>query len=149
MPPELLDEVEALYAPPGHSVFELVPPAFNEQVTEHYSAIGQPVVNVDTFWDIYCQLLEMLREQSGEQLTDILATHQMTLEQDINDCMMPLLPNMEPFRLGQPLEIGGRSNYVGGLGSSELADMHDLIPEYADFTDSGDDDDEGSNDNSE
>ena len=35
-------------------------------------------------------------QQSGEQLTDILTTHQITLEQDIK---MPLLPNMEPFQV--------------------------------------------------
>ena len=47
----------------------------------------------------------------------------MQLDQD-----MPLLANMEPFRLGQPLDVGKGVNYIGGVSNG---DPH---PEYAIFT---------------
>jgi hypothetical protein len=52
---------------------------------------------------------------------------------------MPLLPNMEPFRLGQPLNVGNGINYIGGLDDSN----GDRRPEYASYTSSeeGDSDD--------
>jgi len=40
VPPALFDEVEALYAPPDHSVFELVPHTFHERADTLYAAIG-------------------------------------------------------------------------------------------------------------
>ena len=60
MPHELLDEIEALYAPPSDTVFELVPPAFHDHVASLYSEIGEPAVNVDSFWPVYCNLLGKL-----------------------------------------------------------------------------------------
>jgi hypothetical protein len=45
---------------------------------------------------------------------------------------MPLLPDMQPFRLNQPLDVGNGVNYiqVGGLGVSN----GEPCPEYAIFT---------------
>lgn len=47
--PELLDEMEALYVPPDHAVFELVLPAFHEHVSQLYVVIGQPEVMLTPF----------------------------------------------------------------------------------------------------
>ncbi|KAF8218486.1 hypothetical protein L208DRAFT_1350965, partial [Tricholoma matsutake] len=58
VPSELLDEVEALYAPQDHPVFELVPHTFHERADNLYAAIGQPAITVETFWDIYLDLLK-------------------------------------------------------------------------------------------
>ena len=82
---ELLDEMETLYAPPDHVVFELVPPAFHEHISQLYLSIGQPEVNVDTVWDIYLSLLGKLREGHDEQLTNIMTSHQATLDQDSDE----------------------------------------------------------------
>lgn len=71
--------MEALYAPPDHAVFELVPPTFHEHISQVYVVIGEPEVNADTFWDIYLRLLRELREGHDEQLTSILTSHQETL----------------------------------------------------------------------
>ena len=43
---------------------------------------------------------------------------------------MPLLPNMKPFRLDQPLNVGKGVNYIGSLDASS----GDPSPEYAFFT---------------
>src|ERR1700722_18579947 len=98
--------MEQLYTPPDHAVFTLVPPTFHERATELYLAIGQPEVTVRTFWNIYRNLLGRLREPTDDQLTEVLDTFQANLNNNAED--MVLLPNMEPFRLGQPLDFGGK-----------------------------------------
>jgi hypothetical protein len=105
--------MEQIYAPPDHVVFTLVPPTFHERASELYLSIGEPEVTVKTFWDIYRNLLGRLREPMDDQLTEVLNTFQANIANDEED--MALLPNMEPFRLGQPLDLGGRSTYMGGL----------------------------------
>jgi hypothetical protein len=111
--------MEQLYAPPDHPVFILVPPTFHERVTELYRSIGEPEVTVVTFWDIYRNLLGRLREPEDDQFTDVFKTFQANVDNSAED--MPLLPNMEPFRLGQPLDLGGRTTYMGGLEEGSQA----------------------------
>lgn len=72
-----------------------------------------------------------------KQLTEVLDTFQANLDNDAED--MALLPNMEPFCLGQPLNLGGRSTYLGRLEESSEAlplDFNRPGAEYALFTDS-------------
>ncbi|KAF8522943.1 hypothetical protein BU17DRAFT_86522 [Hysterangium stoloniferum] len=133
VPPELFDEMEARYAPPDHPVFELVPQIFHEHLSNLSSAIGQPEVSIETFWNIFRTLLERLHEGPKEQLTDIITHHNMTYGQEPDN--MPLLPNMEAFRLGQPLDLGMNASYIGGSNGSALINSTGPSPEYADFTD--------------
>jgi hypothetical protein len=100
-------------------VFTLVPPTFHKRAMELYLSIGQPEVTVGTFWDIYHNLLERLREPRDKHLTQALNTFQANLDNDAQD--MALLPKMEPFRLGRPLNLGGRSTYLGRLEESSEA----------------------------
>jgi hypothetical protein len=126
--------MEALHAPPDHPVFDLVPPAFHDCVSNAYSEIGKPDVNVDTFWEVYLNLLQRLGERRREEVTEILTSYQENLEEEPDN--VPLLPNMEEFRLGQPLDLGGNACYIGGLESSVLPDsIQGRFGEYADFTD--------------
>jgi hypothetical protein len=143
VPPELFDEMEARYAPSDHPIFELVPQIFHEHLSNLYSAIGQPEVSIETFWDIFCSLLERLHEGPNKQLTEIITHHNMTCGQEPDN--MPLLPNMEAFRLGQPLDLGMNASYIGGLDGSAFINSMGPSPEYADFTDdeSEDEVDEG------
>ena len=132
--------MEALHAPPDHAIFVLVPPAFHERATELYLSIGEPEVTIQTFWDIYHSLLEMLREPMNDQLTNVLNTFQASVDNATDD--VALLPNMEPFRLGQPLNTGGKSTYIGGLEEgSQALPLNFIRPgaEYALFSDSDDD----------
>jgi hypothetical protein len=100
--------------------------------------IGQLKIMIKTFWDIYLKLLKWLCDESDEELTDILSSHQQSAQEDQG---MSLLPNVEPFHLGRPLVVGRDVNYIGGLDvlSSDPA----LHPKYACFTS-----DEESNTNS-
>ena len=139
--------MEQLYAPPDHPVFTLVPPTFHERVTELYRSIGEPEVTIKSFWDIYRRLLERLREPLDNQLTDVLKTFQVNVDSSAED--MALLPNMEPLRLGQPLDLGGRTTYVGGLeeGSRALPlDFNRPGAEFALLSDSDDGSDESGSD---
>jgi hypothetical protein len=114
---------------------------------ELYLSIGQPEVTVGTFWDIYRNLLERLREPRDKHLTQALNTFQANLDNDTQD--MALLPNMEPFRLGQPLNLGGRSTYLGGLEESSEAlplNFNRSGAEFALFTDCDDSSNESGSD---
>jgi hypothetical protein len=87
--------------------------------------------------------LKQLRNGHDEELANIISSHQ-ELESSQPDQDVPLLPDMEPFRLGQPLEVGKGVNYIGGLdGNSSLDDGSlddgslddgEPVPEYAMFT---------------
>ena len=59
----------------------------------------------------------LLRELLDSQLTDVLKTFQVNVDSSAED--MSLLPNMEPLHLGQPLDLGGRTTYVGRLEGSQ------------------------------
>ena len=142
--------MEQLYAPPDHVVFTLVPPTFHECMTELYLSIGEQEVTVRTFWDIYCDLLGRLRERMDNQLTEVLNTFQANLDNKLlNAEDMALLPNMELFRLGQPLNLGGKSTHMGGLEESSEAlplDFNRPGAEFALFMNSDDSDDESGSD---
>jgi hypothetical protein len=143
VPSELFDEMEALYAPPDHPVFELVPAAFHDHVSEAYSAIGEPKINMETFWEVYLRLRQQLHEPHHQSLTEVLTSYH---DQDVS-VDIPLLPNMEQFRPGKPLDIGSKGSYIGGLDFEALPDgIREVAAEYAEFTtddeaESGDDED--------
>ena len=131
VPSELLNEMEALYAPPDHPVFELVPAAFHDHVSEAYSAIGEPNVNMETFWEVYLHLRQQLHEPRHQSLMEVLTS----LHDQVDLVDIPLLPNLEQFRLGQPLNLGRRGAYIGGLEFEALPDgVHEGAAEYVEFT---------------
>ena len=161
VPPELLDEVEAQYAPPNHPVFQLAPQAFDQRAHDLYADIGEPVVSSDTFWDIYRQLLQRFHEsESDHELLPIITAHSedmQTLEEE--NAQMDLLPNMKPFRNGNNIVGPCGHKYIGGLvnppahglrGSFSLEEYQDsedlapdVTPEYAYFTTEDESDGEG------
>lgn len=55
--PEHLADVRREYAPPDHYVFQLAPPAFDTQARDFMEEMGWPVVNEDSFWEVYSELL--------------------------------------------------------------------------------------------
>jgi hypothetical protein len=95
--------------------------------------MGQPVVTTETFWAIYCDLLKQLCDGSDKVLSEILNSHEQSLAQQ--DIKMALLQDMEPFHLGQPLNVARNGNYIDGLDLLALSsDVFVPCPEYADFT---------------
>jgi hypothetical protein len=59
--PQAIHEVRRLYAPPEHSVFELVPPTFKGLAQQLYADMGSPAVSRDNVWDVYRELLHRFR----------------------------------------------------------------------------------------
>ncbi|KZT50460.1 hypothetical protein CALCODRAFT_504712 [Calocera cornea HHB12733] len=80
---EDIQYVEELYAPPDHPVFQLVPPAFGTAIERHYRDLGAPEVTLDSFWDVYHELLHaFLRCPEHADLAQTLASealHEMTI----------------------------------------------------------------------
>jgi len=60
VPPDVLDEAEAKWAPPDDPVFQLVPLDFEYYVTRCFEDLGKPEVNFDTFWDVYHGLRDLV-----------------------------------------------------------------------------------------
>ncbi|CAK5283374.1 unnamed protein product [Mycena citricolor] len=59
--PEGVHKVRAMYAPPDHKIFHLVPPEFHDMISGIYKSIGEPSVNRESCWDVYLQLLSEFR----------------------------------------------------------------------------------------
>jgi hypothetical protein len=95
--------------------------------------MGQPVVTTETFWAIYCDLLKQLCDGSDKVLSEILNSHKQSLAQE--DIKMALLQDMEPFCLGQPLNVARNGNYIGRLDLLALpSNVPVPCPKYAKFT---------------
>lgn len=92
--------------------------------------------------------MKRLHDGSDEELTDILSSHQPSAHvPDQED--MALLPNMAPFRLGHPIDVGRNTNYIGGLDVSALSSSVPVPrPEYADFTSDEEGDTDGDSEQS-
>jgi hypothetical protein len=164
VPPELFDEVEQEYAPADHPVFELVPPAFNERAEALYDFIGRPVVQSDTFWDVYRHLLQQFHvEQHALHVAPILMAHNDIIQALALEKEMALLPNLKELRNGADVVGPPQSKYIGGMVNNPPVtglrpgldlepeeegiddDSHGGIaePQYAEFTsDEGDDDED-------
>jgi hypothetical protein len=146
VPAMLIDEVEQLYAPPDHPVFQLVPQIFEQRIIHHYNSINRPVVNIDSFWDIYRQLLAAFHTQGQDnELATILTRHEET-RRAIDEEAMPLLPGQRNLRFGvNVIGLHGETyRYSGGAVNPPLPDGWTLDggeeqPDFADFTESDDD----------
>jgi hypothetical protein len=70
----LYREAEEQWAPPAHPVFELVPPALKIKLDGLYSQLGSPSVNIETFWEVYGDMLEgwWVEEDLAEEEDGIL-----------------------------------------------------------------------------
>jgi hypothetical protein len=161
--PEVFAKVKQEYAPTDRPIFELVPPAFNDCADILYTNIGQPAVQSNTFWDVYCQLLQQFRiEEHVVCIAPILMTHcnavhALELEEE-----MPLLPNLKELQNGANVVRPLHAKYIGGMvnnppvsglrpginieveeSDSEVGDNHGAIadPQYAEFTSDDDDED--------
>lgn len=60
VPPDVLDAVEANFAPSDDPVFQLVPPTFEFYVTSCFTEMGKPAVTFDTFWEVYNELRDLV-----------------------------------------------------------------------------------------
>ncbi|KAI0054561.1 hypothetical protein BV25DRAFT_1922583 [Artomyces pyxidatus] len=129
---DLLDEVENIWAPRDHAVFELVPPAFSHRVNQCYAAIGQPVLTSDTFWDIYLDLLRELRPTLQDPTFQEMLMEHAPIEEAAKAEEIGLLAGQQDLRPG-PAMIGHQAL---GMAADNAAEAGSI---YGDFTDTEDD----------
>ncbi|KAJ7077337.1 hypothetical protein C8R44DRAFT_836761 [Mycena epipterygia] len=154
---EILNELEAQFAPPDHEVFQLTPPEFDHWANTYYSQMGKPVVMHDTFWDIYRELLAYFTQVPDIEgdLQIPLSSHNETMRR-IDEEEMALLPDQQPLRRvaempgpalsesGFGPNTAGPSTRIRNNSDSMEPNMH-RVPEYACFT-SSEDESEGGED---
>lgn len=131
VPVELLDSMEEMYAPPEHPVFQLTPPGFDIRARFLYEEMGQPIINKDSFWNTYKDLLHRFQQPAEDtELDEVLATHTETMQRlhDLSWDEIPLLEGLKELREGG-LVIGE------GYGDDTAGSSNGDGPEYADFTD--------------
>jgi hypothetical protein len=102
--------VRNLYIKPDHPVFDLVPPALGQYIQHHYEQLGSPVVNRQSAWDVYLELLNALQHDNSEELQ---AQTLLVDESDEDEEVLPLLENYDdlPF-----CEENDGFYYMGGVG---------------------------------
>ncbi|KAJ7826088.1 hypothetical protein B0H14DRAFT_3144997 [Mycena olivaceomarginata] len=59
---DLLDQMEAQFAPPDHEAIQLTPPEFGHWANVYYDEMNRPLVTHDSFWDVYRGLLDRFRQ---------------------------------------------------------------------------------------
>lgn len=100
MPDKLLRAIESKYAPPDHVVFQLTPPEFNRRAThflEH--KLGSPIVTMNSFWDIYSQLLHLFQAETAHNTSLIIEVEEFSRdEEQVNAETVELLEGQQELR---------------------------------------------------
>ncbi|KAG1884748.1 hypothetical protein F4604DRAFT_1878695 [Suillus subluteus] len=147
VPSALFDEVEAIYAPPDHPVFDLVPPSFKQHAQYLYTSLGKPQVSSDSFWNVYQMLLAQFLAIEGEDGLIVLLS-QGVMEPEDEDVLLLLSLQDLPQNTGLVGPAGYQ--YMGGMVNPLTQALHGVQdwgpqgehqdnedqPEFAEFTDS-------------
>ena len=134
--------MEQRWAPHDLPVFQLVPPAFNEQANILYSNIGCPAVSSSTFWDVYKWLLSAFWALPATPSLDKAVSAAAAF---VEGKEVPLLSGLRDLRYGDD-GIGDLGyTYYGGLSrppalppstdSCEEEEVEYDLWEYVDFSD--------------
>lgn len=99
----LLDEIQRLYAPPDDPVFKLVPDEFAESVGAAYDAIDRPLVTKESFWDVYCNVLQLLNDTAPTEHLEEVLTACISSEEAAEDNDIELLAGLRDLRPGDEL----------------------------------------------
>ncbi|KAJ7847149.1 hypothetical protein B0H14DRAFT_3867559 [Mycena olivaceomarginata] len=78
----LLDEMEALWAPPDNPVFELTSSSFHARVQQLYTDIGCPTIEYTLIWNVFEELKDQLERELQDGDREAVATELRTLEQN-------------------------------------------------------------------
>ncbi|KAJ7265692.1 hypothetical protein C8J57DRAFT_1620785 [Mycena rebaudengoi] len=116
---EAVDHVRALYAPPDHQVFELVPPEFHTMISAIYALLGQPDVTCETCWGIYKAIVLRFRSQNLLEFFNADAEwgYAMTMARGDHVEDVELLPNLKPLLNGDSVISDTGYYYMGGVNN--------------------------------
>lgn len=116
--PAFVDQVRALYAPPDHPVFQLVPPDFAALAAQFYETMGFPVITRATVWDIYDGLLDRFQSWDPEDF-DVPNSVAYWDQFDIPD--IDLIENLVPLANASASEGSEEGpsipGYIGGVNN--------------------------------
>jgi hypothetical protein len=128
VPTDLVDRLEAEFAPPDHPVFQLTPPLFHARAGALYASIGSPAITFQTFWDTYRRLLQCFQdwETQDEEMASLISS-QRAQKEEVEQDLIPLIEGMNELRQGGQV-----------IGPSQAMDYGDGS-DYASFTDDSDD----------
>ncbi|KAJ6504737.1 hypothetical protein C8R47DRAFT_1038046 [Mycena vitilis] len=150
---EMLDTLEAQFAPSDHEVFQLTPPAFDHWANVYYEQMGSPVVTHTSFWDVYVGLRNLFtRGPDAEIDLHIPLSSYTETARRVEEEQIPLL-DLQPLRRVAvvPMSDGpstgsaaGPSPSAGSSAGPSTASVKDVYgaPEYACFTSSEEEDDD-------
>ncbi|KAJ7687796.1 hypothetical protein B0H14DRAFT_2653677 [Mycena olivaceomarginata] len=79
---DLLDEMEALWAPPDNPVFELTSRSFHARVQQLYTDIRCPTIEYASIWNVFEELKDRLEQELLDGDQEAVATEFRTLEQN-------------------------------------------------------------------
>lgn len=116
----MLEAAEAKWAPPEDPVFQLVPPDFESRITQCFEDLKKPVVNFDTFWDVYCDLRDLVETVVPDDLM-------VTLTESIRDDDDGVPESFTFAHMNEP-DLGGVEADVDGDEDIEDGAL------YVDFT---------------
>ncbi|KAG2359833.1 hypothetical protein BDR07DRAFT_1291218 [Suillus spraguei] len=102
---DAIDHVWGVYINPSHPVFDLVPPNLNDYIQLCYEEIGCPIVDCDSAWTVYHDLLDKLQHGNNSALLDVSDEYS---DEELED--LPLLNNH------QDLPFNEDGYYMGGVG---------------------------------
>ncbi|KAJ7726305.1 hypothetical protein DFH07DRAFT_758178 [Mycena maculata] len=108
--PDEFDEMEATWAPPHDPVFKLTPDTFHSQAIALYTALGSPIVTLDSFWIVYADLLNAFETLPLYEDDDFQQDIQRA--DDHFEAAMELLADQRELRNGDN-RVG--YEYLGGL----------------------------------
>ncbi|KAG2366681.1 hypothetical protein BDR07DRAFT_1479907 [Suillus spraguei] len=147
IPGDLIDEVEGIYAPPDHPVFELIPPIFGRHAQDLYASLGKPHVSSESFWNVYQLMRQQFEALEGDcDLTVELSQSVVHLK----DGQVSLIPDLQDLPHNAGLLGPAGYLYMGGMFNPPTRALHGVCdweqqgdkhddedrPEYAEFTDS-------------
>jgi hypothetical protein len=103
-------QARQLFTGPGSQVHQLVPPAFNNKIQEFYDNLGHPVVDRNTVWNIFKDLIIEFQNWDARPAFNAMTQFEGAIAHPI-----PLLPDLRdlPFGINQPIDKSG-SIYLGG-----------------------------------
>ncbi|KAG1838531.1 hypothetical protein DFJ58DRAFT_733787 [Suillus subalutaceus] len=121
IPGDLIDEVEGIYTPPDHPVFELVPPIFGRHAQDLYGSLGKPRVSSESFWDVYQLMRQQFEALEGDRdLTVELSQSAVHLE----DGQVLLIPDLQDLPHNTGLLGPAGYLYMGGMFDPPTRALH-------------------------
>ena len=123
--PDAIEDVRQLYAPPDHKVFVLVPMDFATMINKVYVHMENPVIAVDTVWDVYLALHDTLIASINDIPAEVHIGWRYAMEQSATqdaedvEAFQSKVDKLWPLHGGYEVQDEDGYFYLGGVNGSE------------------------------